>query len=419
MKRNEALRALDIASLFAEIESLEKELIHLRRHFHQYPEVLFDVDRTAAKVAELLESWDIEVQRGVGKHFGKGVVGIIRGRLQGRTVLLRADMDALPITEQNDSSYKSLSEGIMHACGHDAHMTMLLGAAKALSKHREQLEGTVKLVFQPAEEGARPSPLDGRLVSGGRDLTESGVLEGVDACFALHVWPELPIGQLGVHRSYAMAASSHFTVQFQGVAGHHSSPHLAVDAIMMATQFINEMKIVMSTELDPLEPAVLSYGTLKAGTVINAIAESSEITGTYRTFKPELVEQIRRAIERRSEAIANTYGGTSSVRFRIGTALRNDRAAAELVLKAGSHVFGEANTIVEETPSLAGEDFALYTEQVPGAFAFIGVGNEERGIVHSVHHPRFELDERVLVYGAKLHVQIVKEALSGERNGVK
>ncbi|MUT67194.1 M20 family metallopeptidase [Paenibacillus sp. NEAU-GSW1] len=406
---------MELNNLFEHIEGNEAELIELRRSFHRDPELLFDVDRTAAKVAELLEGWGLEVKRGAGNHFGKGVVATLQGIGGGigRTVLLRADMDALPIAEQTEAEYRSRREGVMHACGHDAHMAMLLGAAKAFARHRDKLRGTIKFVFQPAEEGAVPSPLDGRLVSGGRDLVESGVLDGVDACFALHVWPELPVGTIGVHPAYAMAASSHFTVTFQGVAGHHSSPHLAVDAIMMASQFIQEMKAAMATVVNPLEPAVLAFGTLKAGAVINAIAADAEIRGTYRAYNPEVVEQVRSLIVKRSQAIAESFGGSSETLFRIGTALRNDEHYGALARRAGAVVAGEDNAISLQSPSLAGEDFALYTERVPGAFAFLGVGNTERGIVHSVHHPQFELDERALVIGAKLHAAWAAGALEG------
>lgn len=396
--------------LFDYIDSLEEELISIRRELHQHPELLFDVHRTSAHVAEWLEQWGLEVRRHVGKHFGMGVVGILKGERPGRTVLLRADMDALPIHEENDLPYRSRLDGKMHACGHDVHTTMLLGAANALSRFKEHLRGTVKFVFQPAEEGAKPSPLDGRLISGGRDMVEAGVLDGVDLCYALHVWPELPVGTIGVHSKYAMAASSHFTVEFQGATGHHSTPQLAVDAILMVSQFITEMKVMMASEINPLEPAVLSYGTLHAGTAINTIADNSVLTGTFRAFDKETVDKIRHALENRSQSIAESYGGTRSVRLRVGTALRNHPEAVRQVMEAGSRVLGAERTILMDTPSLAGEDFALYVEQVPGAFAFIGVGNADKGIVHSIHHPQFDVDERVLIHGAKLHVQLVLQA---------
>ncbi|WP_261807663.1 M20 family metallopeptidase [Paenibacillus sp. N3.4] len=379
---------MNTALIFAYLDTIEDELVALRRDFHQHPEVLFDVTRTAAKVADLLEQWGLEVQRHVGQHFGMGVIGVLRGKKDAKlnenlqkTIVLRADMDALPIHEQTDASYKSLYDGFMHACGHDVHTTMLLGAAKALSRYREEWAGTVKFVFQAAEEGARVSPLDGRLLSGGADLVESGVLDDCGLCFGLHVWPELPIGTIGVHAQYAMAASTHFKVVFHGLTGHHSTPHLAADALLMASQFAIEMKVAMSSEIDPFEPAVLSFGTLKAGTVLNAIADHSEITGSYRTFDQEVVDKIRGTIEKRAGAIAESYGGTCSFSFRMGTALKNDHSAAQLVLQAGAEVLGREQSLLLEKPSLAGEDFALYVKRVPGAFAFIGVGNADRGII--------------------------------------
>ncbi|NBD23639.1 amidohydrolase [Paenibacillus sp. T1] len=398
-------------ALQARLERLERELetglTQLRRDFHRHPETMFDVERTAAKVAGQLRAYGLEVEEGVGKHFGKGVVGTLRGGRPGRTILLRADMDALPIREQNDVPYRSGVDGVMHACGHDAHMAMLLGAARVLSECRSELAGTIKFAFQPAEEGALEAE-DGSMVSGGRDMIEAGLLDGVDLCFALHAWPELPFGTVGVHRAYAMAASTHFRVAFKGVSGHHGTPHLAVDALLMAAQFVTETKVAMASEIDPLEPGVLSFGTLRAGTALNAIAESSEITGSYRVFEEATVLRVRDAIERRAAAIAASFGGGCETRFRLGTALKNDGKAAELALAAGAAVFGAERAMPLEQPSLAGEDFALYLKQVPGAFAFLGSGTDSHR--HPLHHPRFDIDERLLLKGAKLHVRFVLEA---------
>ncbi|QHW34984.1 amidohydrolase [Paenibacillus rhizovicinus] len=388
---------------------VEAETIRLRRDFHRHPETMFGVDRTAAEVAKQLIAYGLEVEQGVGKHFGKGVVATLRGSRPGRTVLLRADMDALPIQEQNEAPYRSASDGVMHACGHDAHMAMLLGAANMLSRYRGELAGTVKFAFQPAEEGALPIE-DGSMVSGGRDMIEDGLLDDVDLCFALHVWPELPLGTVGVHRAYAMAASTHFRVAFQGVSGHHGTPHLAVDALLMAAQFVTEMKVAMASEINPLEPGVLSFGTLRAGTALNAIAENSEITGSYRVFEEETVLRVRDAIVRRSSAIAASFGGGSEARFRLGTALKNDPRAAQLALTAGTAVFGAERALALEQPSLAGEDFALYLKKVPGAFAFLGSGTP--ACKQPLHHPNFDIDERMLLAGAKLHVRFVLEAMA-------
>ncbi|MBP1992207.1 M20 metallopeptidase family protein [Paenibacillus eucommiae] len=408
---------MNTGPILSYIESLEQELVELRRDFHKYPEVLYDVGRTAAKVAELLDSWGLEVERHVGKHFGMGVTATLRGGRPGRTVLLRADMDALPIFELNEVDYRSEYPGKMHACGHDVHTAMLLGAAKALSTFRDELTGIVKFVFQPAEEGALPSPIDGRLLSGGRDMIEAGILEGVDICFAQHVKPELPVGTLGVHPKYAMAASSHFKVEFQGKAGHHSTPHQAVDAILMAAQFITEAKVMMASEVNPVEPAVLAFGTVHAGSAVNVIADRSELAGTYRAFSKETVAAITAGIHRHGQAIADAYGGAFALQLREGMALINEKTAVEHVLRAGGRLLGKASTIVLDTPSLAGEDFGWYLDQKPGALVFIGSGSQEEGSVHSIHHPRFNVDEKVLVHGAKLHVELVKEANLADSEG--
>lgn len=395
-----------------EIERFEAELAadlsRLRRDLHRHPETMFEVDRTASVVAGELAACGLEVEEGIGQRYGKGVVGTLRGTRPGRTLLLRADMDALPIHEQNDVPYRSVADGAMHACGHDAHMVMLLGAARMLSRCRGQLAGTIKFAFQPAEEGAVQAD-DGTMVSGGRDMIDDGLLDGVDECFAMHVWPDLPLGTVGVHQGYAMAASTHFRVAFRGVSGHHSTPHLAVDALLMAAQFVTDMKVAAASEIDPLEPAVLSFGTLRAGTALNAIAEHSEVTGSYRVFEETTVERIRDAIVRRSAAIAASFGGESETRFRLGTALKNAPGSVQRVLAAGAAAFGEERTKLLDRPSLAGEDFALYLKRVPGAFAFLGSGTPEHG--HPLHHPRFDIDERMLLPGAKLHVGFVLEAM--------
>ncbi|OMF19757.1 amidohydrolase [Paenibacillus sp. FSL H8-0548] len=399
--------------IFTLLEEREQEWTTLRREFHRLPELMYDVDRTSERIAELLDSYGLEVQRNVGNHFGKGVIGLLRGSKPGKTILLRADMDALPIQERNDVDYRSSIDGAMHACGHDAHVTMLLAAAYGLSQHREALAGEVRFVFQPAEEGAAESPLDGRLLSGGRDMVESGAADGVSASFAFHVWPGLPVGHAAVHRKYAMAASSHFQVSFRGRSGHHGAQHLAADALLMTAHFVTETRAAVASAVNPFEPTAFAFGKMEAGTVINAIAETGQIEGTYRAFEPSTVERIRHIIEQCANACAERFGGEAEIRFRMGKALINDEAAVTLVVAAAEKVFGSARASVLDQPSLAGEDFSYYLDHSPGAMVLIGVGNEERGIIHPLHHPQFDLDEHVLVLGAKLHVQLVLDTLAG------
>ncbi|WP_338551553.1 amidohydrolase [Paenibacillus sp. KS-LC4] len=401
---------MNIQAVLAYVDTLREELIALRRDFHKHPELLFEVDRTAEKVADYLSALGLQVQRHVGKHFGKGVVGVLTSARPGPTIVLRADMDALAIHEENTAEYRSENVGVMHACGHDAHMTMLLGAAKALSQHREMWSGTIKFVFQPAEESALPSPIDGRMISGGRDMIEAGVLEDADLCFALHVWPELPTGVVGIHRKEAMAASSHFHMTFKGLNGHHSTPHLAVDALSMAVQFISDVKFALAAEIDPWETKVFAFGTLHAGTAINAIAGESKLSGTYRVFHPKLTGQIHQLLEKRADAVASTYGGSYTSQYRLGTPLLNETSAVQLTMQAGQLALGDDKIVILDKPSLAGEDFALYVQVVPGAFAFIGIANPTAETVYPLHHPLFNIDEEVLTQGAKLFVQWVQQA---------
>ncbi|MFC5703024.1 M20 family metallopeptidase [Cohnella faecalis] len=410
---------LDTTPIFALLKEREKDWIALRREFHRQPELMYDVDRTATRIAALLESYGLEVQRNVGHHFGKGIVGILRGGKIGKTVLFRADMDALPIQERTGADYRSAVEGAMHACGHDAHMTMLLAAAYGLSRFRDRFAGTIKFVFQPAEEGAAVSPVDGILRSGGRDLVESGVADDASAAFAFHVWPELPAGWIGVHRGYAMAASTHFRIAFRGRSGHHGSPHLAADALLMAAHFAAEARAAVYAAVDPLEPFAFAFGTLRAGTVINAIAESGEAAGTYRAFEERTVLRVRSVLERCAAACAERFGGEYEASFRMGKALINDARGVEAVLRAGASAAGSERTVLLEKPSLAGEDFAYYLDKAPGAMVLIGVGNAEKGIVHPLHHPEFDLDESALVVGAKLFVQLVAEVGEGSIVGTE
>ncbi|WP_232381045.1 M20 metallopeptidase family protein [Paenibacillus tianjinensis] len=399
-----------IAEMLAYTGQLEEEIISIRRDLHTHPELLYDVARTSDKVAGLLEEWGISVRRNVGRHFGMGVTGTLQGLAgSGPVILLRADMDALPIEEQNELPYKSVKAGVMHACGHDAHTAMLLGAAKALAAFREQLAGTVLFVFQPAEEGAVRSPIDGRLLSGGRDMIEDGILEDVDFAYALHVMPELPAGQLGVHPHYAMAASSHFKVEFQGTAGHHSAPHNAVDAIQMAAQFIAGINGMMANQTDPQEAAVLAFGTVNAGTAVNVIAERSELTGTFRAFSKTTVAAITEGLKRHASSTAEAYGGEYRMELREGITVVNDGEAVQRMLRAAREVLGEDQAVLLDQPSLAGEDFGWYLDRVPGAFAFIGCGNVEKGITHAIHQPQFTIDEDMLVHGARIWVSLVMQ----------
>lgn len=400
----------DLEAMMSYAGQLKEKVTAIRRDLHAHPELLYDVTRTSGIVAGLLEEWGLTVQRNVGRHFGMGVVGTLQGLAgSGPVILLRADMDALPIQEQNELPYKSVNAGIMHACGHDAHTAMLLGAARTLAAFREQLAGTVVFVFQPAEEGAVKSPLDGRLFSGGRDMIEAGILEGADYAYALHVMPELPAGMLGIHPHYAMADSSHFKVEFQGTAGHHSVPHKAADAIQMAAQFIAGVNGLMANQIDPQEAAVLAFGTLQAGTAVNVIADHSELTGTFRAFSKSAVAAITEGLRRHASAAAGAHGGDYLLELREGIAVVNDAAAVERMLRAARGVLGEAQAILLSQPNLAGEDFGWYLDRVPGAFAFIGCGNAAEGITHAIHQPQFNIDEDMLVHGVRIWVRLVME----------
>ncbi len=377
--------------LLNDIDEIMPGVIADRRHLHEHPELGFQEHETAKLVTERLQSLGVEdIRTGINQT---GVTGLIRGGAgDGKTVLVRADMDALPILEENAVEYASRHEGVMHACGHDAHTAMLLGLARVLTDRRDEFRGTVKLLFQPAEE----------LPPGGaKGMIEEGVLDDphVDAVFGLHVSQHDPVGMIYVVAGPALAAADRFAIHIKAKGGHGAAPHECVDAIAVGAQIVSALQTLVSREVDPIQQAVVSVCTFHAGHAFNVIPDSAELTGTVRTFAPE----VRDLLEDRISALARGIGAAMRADVEViytrgYPTTVNDEAMTELVREAARQTVGAERVHVAK-PQMGAEDFSYFLLERPGCFFFVGSKNEEKGLVWSHHHPRFDIDEECMAAG--------------------
>ena len=367
-------------------------LVELRRDFHRHPELAFQEFRTSAKVAEVLKSLDVPFETGIAET---GVVARLGGA--GPSVALRADMDALPLTECEGREYRSTVEGVMHGCGHDAHTAILLGVARLLSGM--ELPGPIVLIFQPAEEVA----------GGGAAVVRSGVLERneVKAVFGLHVTVPLEVGTIGVNRERCCASVDNFRAVIRGKKAHGAYPHLGRDAVVMAGQALVQLQSLVSREIDPLEGAVVTVGSVHGGTAPNIIADEVVMEGTVRSYLPEQRGYLTDRVKEITTSVASAGGGSAEVAVRRGSpAVVNDPAMAEMVLSVGRDFLGFESASFLDRPTMGGEDFSYLSEAVPGAFFRLGSGNEERGIVHPAHTSDFDVDEGCLPVGAAMMAEL-------------
>ena len=375
-------------------------LVEIRRTIHMHPELMYEEEKTAELVAHNLEKLGLEVKKGVAKT---GVVGLLRGAKPGKTVAIRADMDALPIEEANPVPYASKIKGKMHACGHDAHTTILLGEARFFSTRRDLLSGNIKWIFQPAEEGG----------AGGRVMTEEGVLENpkVDAIFGAHVFPEIPIGQIGVNEKEGLAATDRVTFKIVGRGGHGAYPHLSRDPILAAGHLITQIHSIVSRSIHPLDSAVISFGKIEGGTAFNIIPDAVELLATVRSLTPQVRETLKERMEQVASGVARSFGLECQFNYDYGyPALVNDPKMSHLVASACGKAIGKEK-VAFLRPSMGGEDFAYYLEKVPGSFFRLGCRNEAKGFVNAFHNSRFDLDEDVLPFGVEMFVRIIEEYL--------
>ena len=378
---------------------LKQTIIELRREFHQHPELALQEFNTAKKVEKILKEVGIETRILVN---GTGVVGQLKGSKPGKTIALRADIDALPIQEESDVSYKSKNPGVMHACGHDAHAAMLLGAASILCGMRKELNGTVSFIFQPAEETGE----------GAKKMVEEGAIDGVDGIIALHVNSSLDSGTLGYHRGPIMAAGDFFDVKITGKGGHGGMPHLAIDPIIIAANAISTLQTVVSREIDPVESAVVSICKMEAGgKAYNIIPDSATFGGTIRSHNPELREYLPRRMREILDGVVQAMRGHYEFHLteRFPVTINDDRMT-DFVAKIARDMLGE-DQVLEIKPLMGSEDFSYYLQKVPGSFLFFGTKSAEKGITYPHHHPRFDIDEDVLPTGAALHAAMALEFL--------
>ena len=375
----------------------------IRRDLHQHHELGLEEHRTAGRVQAQLDELGIEHVDGLADT---GVLGLIRGREDGPVVALRADLDALPLQDAKDVAYRSQEPGKMHACGHDVHTAILLGAARMLKGMEGNLPGTVKLIFQPAEE----------TVGGARLLIEEGVLENpaVDAIFGLHVDPGRPVGVFGLHYGQRNASSDDLHIVIHGRAGHGAYPASAVDAIVAAAQVVTAIQTVISRNVDARDSAVVSFGIIQGGTQGNILADRVELTGTVRTLDPKTREHVLKRVRETAEGVAVGLGGSAEVNIEPSyDPLINDNTMVEMVRANAIDLSGEENVEVFPKPNMGVEDFGYYVSHVPGAFFSLGVRNEEKGIVNPVHHVLFDADENAMAYGAAVQVLNALAVLKG------
>ncbi|WP_066391577.1 amidohydrolase [Neobacillus mesonae] len=376
----------------AAIQKYSDELTELRRRFHREPELSWEEFKTTAFVCEYLESLGISFR----KTEPTGVIATIEGGKPGKTVALRADMDALTVEELNrDLPYTSQVEGKMHACGHDAHTAMLLIAAKALSEIKDELPGNVRLVFQPAEEVA----------AGANEMVKQGAMEGVDNVFGIHIWSQMPTGKVSCSPGPSFASADLFTVKFTGRGGHGAMPHDCIDTAIVASSFVVNVQSVVSRTIDPQQPAVLTIGKMVVGTRFNVIAENAVIEGTIRCFDTKTRDHIEELLKHYADQVAAIYGAAAEVDYIRGTqAVINDEYSAKLVQTTAAAAF-EDDVLYVEKPTMGGEDFSFYLDHAPGSFALVGSGNPDKDTEWAHHHGKFNIDEDALAVGAELYAQ--------------
>lgn len=374
------------------IANLNKELVDIRRKLHSEPELSWEEYETTNYVAAYLDELGIPYRR----TEPTGIIAELKGSKQGKTVALRADMDALSVYEiREDIPYRSKVDGKMHACGHDAHTAMLLIAAKTLNEVKDDIEGTVRFVFQPAEEVA----------SGAKAMVKQGAMEGVDNVFGIHIWSQIDVGKVQCNKGPAFASADIFKVKFKGRGGHAAMPHDAIDAVMIASSFALNVQTVVSRTVNPLQPAVLTIGKMEVGTRFNVIAEDAILEGTVRCFDKKVRAHVEEQIRHYANQVAETYGGTAEVFYEYGTqAVMNDQQSATLVERITNEHFGPEVYHIDD-PTMGGEDFSYYLDEVPGCFALVGSGNTEKDTRWAHHNGHFDIDEDGLSVGVELYVQ--------------
>ncbi len=374
------------------VDALQEDLIELRRRFHRTPELSNREIKTSALIRENLDACGLKVTSGLAVT---GVVGLLAGERPGKTLALRADMDALPIQETKNSPYRSEVPNVMHACGHDLHMTAVIGAARILSEYRDRLDGNIKFIFQPSEER----------VSGAERMIAGGAMKNpeVSAILGLHAYPLLPTGIIGIKYGVMMASSNRFSIHIYGKTGHSAKPHLAVDAISVSTLVVQAIHLIVSNRIDPIHPAVVSIGMIRGGTAENIVCDHVELRGTIRATSRSVRDRIVRKIEQKVQGI--TGGMDARYRFHMekgSPPLDNHPVITRLVEKSAIEILGPEQVRRLEEPSMGGEDFSFYMERIPGCYFRIGTGNPDLDTCHYLHSDLFDIDEDAISEAVKV-----------------
>jgi amidohydrolase len=385
-----------IEQLKDDVQSLEEELIRWRRDFHRHPELSFQEHRTSATIRQFLESLSLPIRACAGT----GLIGVLQGMPGGKTVALRADMDALPLREEGAKEYLSENAGVCHACGHDGHMAILMGAARLLSRRKSEFRGTVVFLFQPAEE---------KLPGGAQQMIAEGALDGVDAVFGLHLWQGLPTGAVACMKGAMMANADEITITVIGKGGHGSVPQVAVDPILVASHLVVSLQSIVSRNVDPLKAAVVTIGKMEGGSAHNIIPSQASLYGTVRTFDREIQSLIEKRLGEIVEATCQAFQATGVLKYDRGyPAVVNNESMTDLTLEVAKKTLG-GTCIKNIDPIMGGEDFAYYLQEVPGAFLFFGMG-DGMGFPH--HHPAFDIDEKALPQATLLMSRLALEYLN-------
>ena len=410
-------------------DQIYSKLTAARKELHKYPELGLETYKTADFISNYLKNLGIETYKVLS---GAGVVGLIHGTYsvdassygnscdlgtlennatnstdkskKVKIIGLRADIDALPVKEENTFEYKSCVPGVMHACGHDFHMAVLLGAAEILNSLKHYFKGTVKLLFQPGEEAG----------SGAPSMINEGVLENpdVDACLAAHVWPDIPVGKIGIVNGPSFAALSHFVITIRGKSGHGALPHQTIDPIVIGCNIVNTLQTIISRKVNAFDPAVVSVCSFNAGTYLNIIPDTAVLKGTIRTFDISLRKQIEKQIQEISEGIANSMGARAQVEFIYkAPPVINDNNVTDLFIDSAAQIIGRDNIITNINPAMVSEDFAFFAEKVPSTYYYLGCRNEEKDAIYPLHNSKFKADEECIKIGASLFAKFAIDFL--------
>jgi len=380
-------------SIHPDVKLIKSYIVSTRRDIHKHPELSFQEYRTSQLVADELEKFDILVERNVGKT---GVVGILKGEIPGKTIALRADMDALPIQETGDVAYKSINDGVMHACGHDAHTAILLGAAQVLSKNKKKIKGVIKFIFQPAEEG----------YGGAQFMINDGAIDDVDAIYGLHVWNYQKSGTVGVQSGPVMAAADMFTINIKGIGGHGAAPQGTVDCIIISSYLVQAMQTIVSRNTNPLESTVLTFGQINGGYNFNIIADEVILKGTTRAYTEKNRSLIKQRMTEIIKGTEKMFGAKIDLEYKDGyPPVINDELVTSNLKNIAKSIVGK--DVITPYLSMGGEDFSYFSNIVPGCFFFLGSAPKDRAPMSTPQHcSHFDIDEDAMLIGSSIFVKI-------------